>query len=180
MNFIIYDLEATCWQGIERPDDQEIIEIGAILINAYGEVLSDFDRFVRPVIHPQLSAFCTELTSITQNQVNMANRFQDVVEDFQDWAKVFDEDYLLCSWSGFDKHVLANNCKMHDMDHEWVYQHIDLKKQYQKIKKRKNPIGLKNAVQKEGFEFTGIQHRAIADAENLAKIFLRYIDEWVY
>ena len=39
--------------------------------------------------------------------------------------------------------------------------------------------GLKAITKKEGFEFTGIHHRAIADAENLAKIVAKYIDEWV-
>jgi len=40
--------------------------------------------------------------------------------------------------------------------------------------------GLKRVTKQEGFEFTGIHHRAIADAENLAKIIAKFIDQWVY
>ena len=54
-----------------------------------------------------------------------------------------------------------------------------IKKQYHAIKGVKVERGLKAVTKKEGFEFTGIHHRAIADAENLAKIVAKYIDEWV-
>ena len=36
------------------------------------KVVDEFASFVRPVRHPQLTAFCTELTSITQAQVDAA------------------------------------------------------------------------------------------------------------
>ena len=40
--------------------------------------------------------------------------------------------------------------------------------------------GLKTTLKREGFEFEGVHHRAISDAENLCKIFVKYLDEWVY
>jgi inhibitor of KinA sporulation pathway (predicted exonuclease) len=39
-------------------------------------------------------------------------------------------------------------------------------------------MGLKSAVEREGFEFTGTHHRGIDDAENLAKIFVQYLGLW--
>ena len=48
MNFIVYDLEATCWNGHQISETQEIIEIGAVLMNNYGEVEKDFSAFVQP------------------------------------------------------------------------------------------------------------------------------------
>ena len=30
----------------------------------------------------------------------------------------------------------------------------------------------------EGFEFTGTYHRGLSDAQNLAKVFVKYIDMW--
>jgi 3'-5' exoribonuclease 1 len=49
-----------------------------------------------------------------------------------------------------------------------------------KFKRMKQPIGLKKAVVREGFEFTGIHHRGISDAENLAKIFAKHLDVWQF
>lgn len=181
MNFIIYDLEATCWEGTPIAKVQETIEVGAVKVDAYGEILGQFNRFIRPVINPYLSHFCQELTSIDQVQINRAAGFIEVIEDFQDWIEIFDEPYLLCSWGSFDRKMLIQDCELHDMDSDWVSEHhINLKRQYQELKRLRRPRGLKRAVEKEGFEFTGIHHRGISDAENLAKIFIKHRDMWVY
>lgn len=181
MNFIIYDLEATCWEGAPASQTQETIEVGAVKVNAYGEVLGSFNRFIKPILNPYLSYFCQELTSIDQSQINRADGFVDVIETFQDWIEIFDEPYLLCSWGNFDRKMLVQDCILHDMESDWVSDHhINLKRQYQEFKRLRRPRGLKRAVEKEGFEFTGIHHRGISDAENLAKIFIKHRDMWVY
>jgi inhibitor of KinA sporulation pathway (predicted exonuclease) len=159
---------------------QEIIEIGAFKINEYGEVLSSFNKFVRPWVNPILSGFCQKLTKISQVDVNGAQKFPSVAEAFQDWIDVYNEDYLLCSWGKFDIQLLANDCDLHHMEKDWLEYHTNLKQQYHNIKGMVKYTGLKNTTHREGFEFTGIHHRAISDAENLAKIFIKYIDEWSY
>lgn len=181
MNFIIYDLEATCWEGAPSFKTQETIEIGAVKVNPYGEVLGSFNRFIKPILHPYLSFFCQELTSIDQAQINRAEGFIEVIEDFQDWIEIFDEPYLLCSWGSFDKKMLVQDSLLHDMESDWVSDHhLNLKRQYQEFKRLRKPRGLKRTVEKEGFEFTGIHHRGISDAENLAKVFIKHRDMWVY
>lgn len=180
MNFIIYDLEATCWEGKPPQMQQEVIEIGALILNPYGEVEDVFNSFVQPVVHPFLSHYCQQLTSITQLNVNRAPRFPEVTDLFLDWAESFDDDFVLCSWGSFDRKLLINNCDLHRLDWDWVDPHMNLKHQYHQIKRQRRMIGLKSAVEREGFEFTGIHHRAISDAENLAKIFGKYLDVWQY
>lgn len=179
MNYIIYDVEATCWQG-HHNRQQEIIEIGAIKLNGYGEVDSVFSSFVRPILNPMLSSFCKELTSISQVDINQAAQFPVVIEEFMEWIEVDEENYLLCSWGSFDKEIMCTDCILHDIDDDWVYDHIDIKQQYQEIRRLRNPRGLRRVVENEGFEFTGEQHRAIDDAKNLAKVFLKYLDEWMF
>lgn len=180
MIFIIYDLEATCWLGRPPKGVNEIIEIGAVKVNQYGEVLSSIDLFVRPTVNKILSRFCTQLTSITQENVDTAAYFPKVAARFQDWINEEGEEYTLCAWGKFDKQLLKNDCNLHKMDYDWLDNHIDIKGQYHDLKKMHKHGGLKKTVKKEGFEFDGIHHRAIADAENLAKIFIKYLDDWVY
>jgi len=179
LNYIIYDIEATCWDGAPLADIQEVIEIGAILLNDYGEEVGSYNRFVRPKVSPTLSPFCKRLTTITQENVDRANTFPKVIEEFQDWAEMFDEDYILCSWGDFDKEIFISNCELHDLDYDWAEKHINLKKQYREIKNNNRQVGFKAALKYEGFEFTGTEHRGISDAENLVKIFTKYLDEWV-
>lgn len=179
MNYIIYDLEATCWETKTTDKVQEVIEIGAIMLDENARIVDRFESFIRPKINPLLSKFCTKLTSISQIDVNRADFFPDVADDFKEWIGWYDEeDYLLCSWGFFDQLALAKDCKLHDMDDEWTKPHISLKHQYQAFRGLPKPIGLKKAVEIEGFEFTGTHHRGIDDAENLAKIFIKYFNLW--
>ncbi len=181
MNFIVYDLEATCWPGRPQNLQQETIEVGAFRLTAEGEVTASFQAFVRPVVHPMLSPFCQELTGISQQQVNTADRWPAVYEDFLDFIGYYDdEDYLLCSWGNFDWQQLKRDCRLHDLDDEWPDRHINMRAQYQRICKLKKPRGLAKSVAAEGYDWDGDMHRAIDDARNTVKVFLSHIDEWSY
>ncbi|MEM1215060.1 MAG: 3'-5' exonuclease, partial [Bacteroidota bacterium] len=118
MHFIIFDIEATCWEGRPPSMTPETIEIGAIKMDNYGDVLGSFQRFIRPILHPQLSHFCRRLTNIDQVDINRARDFPRVIEDFQDWIDVWDEDYLLCSWGNFDQKILRQDCDLHRLEDE--------------------------------------------------------------
>lgn len=178
MNYIIYDLEATCWENIPPGYVQETIEIGAYRINPFGEVRGKFNRFIRPTLHPTLSPFCRQLTGIEQLDVNRAKFFPEVIEEFQDWARIEEEDYTLCSWGNFDRKIFAADCRLHRLDHEWTERHVNLKEQYRVMKRMRAGIGLRKAIEKEGMVFTGQHHRGISDAENLTKLFLKYLGNW--
>lgn len=180
MIFIIYDIEASCWEGRPPAMVQETIEIGAYKVDAYGDILGSFNSLIKPVLHPQLSLFCQRLTTITQPEINRAPIFPKVAEAFLDWICEDDEDYLLCSWGNFDKQILVQDCKLHRMEYDWVLPHLNLKDQYHTFKKLPRLRNLKHATEMEGFEFTGTPHRGISDAENLTKIFIKHLDVWQY
>jgi inhibitor of KinA sporulation pathway (predicted exonuclease) len=74
---IIVDVEITTWPGTwERcwggPNEKrEIVQIGAVRFDPQTfAVLDTFEVLVRPTHNPQLSALFTELTGITQAQVD--------------------------------------------------------------------------------------------------------------
>ena len=178
MKYIIYDIEATCWHGQPPSRQTETIEIGAYLLNDYGEAEDKFSTFIKPSVSPYLSTYCMNLTGITQQQIDRAKLFPTVIEDFQDWFEINDDDYVLCSWGGFDKKQLKQDCKFHRISSDWLDYHIDMKTQYAKMKRMHFEPGLLKTVELENFNFDGPQHRAIADAFNLAKIFKRYLGDW--
>ena len=178
MNYIIFDLEATCWLGRPPKGLNEIIEIGAIKVNDYGEVVSRFSKFVKPSINPILSDFCKKLTSISQEDVDKSKTFPFIIQEFMDWIEVEDESYCLISWGKYDRHQLIQDCELHRLESDWLDYHFNIKPAYRELKNLKDEPGLKKAVKLEGFEFTGVHHRAISDAENLKKIFVKYFKEW--
>ena len=62
-------------------DEIETIEIGAVLVRAITlEVEAEFETFVKPVRHPVLTPFCTELTGITQEMLADAPAFPEAME----------------------------------------------------------------------------------------------------
>lgn len=177
MNYIIFDLEASCWLGRPPHGLNEIIEIGAVKVNSYSDVESIFNKFVKPTVNPILSEFCTKLTSITQRDVDGSRTFPYIIQDFMDWIDI-EEDYYLISWGKYDKEQLKQDCELHQLDTSWLDYFFNLKPAYKNLKNLKDEPGLKKAVKMEGFEFTGIHHRAISDAENLAKVFIKHFGEW--
>ena len=126
---------------------------------------------------PILSDFCKALTTIQQEDVDNAAHFNEVINDFQNWIDT-ENEYRLCSWGFYDRKQFENDCAIFGLDTEWLRWHISLKHQYWKIKALRRKVGLKAALAIEGFEMTGIHHRGIDDARNIAKIFEQYFNQW--
>lgn len=178
MNYVLYDLEATCWLGRPPVGHNEIIEIGAFLINGYGEITGKFSRYIRPVLNPELSGFCRRLTSIQQHNVDTADKFDIVIEDFMDWFDYNNSEFYLISWGENDKKLLRQDCLYHDIPDGWLESCVDLKNSYKKLRNMNRHVGLKNAIVREELEFSGKHHRAIDDAANLTNLFLKHFDLW--
>jgi 3'-5' exoribonuclease 1 len=177
VNYIILDLEATCWQEKGLKNKSEIIEIGAIKINQSQQLISQFSSFVKPSLHPVLSPFCTQLTSIQQKDMELAETFPTVLRQFKEWINV-EEAYVLCSWGFYDKQQFKQDCLLHHLETNWLEQHISLKHQHATIKGLKKPMGMAGALYIEGLTLEGTHHRGIDDAKNIAKIFLKYFGKW--
>ncbi len=180
MNFIILDLEATCWQGNAMGRQQEIIEIGAYRINGFGDWIDQFQSFVKPIQHPRLSTYCKDLTGITQAQINQARTFNIIFEMFEVWLEEYDEPYLLCTWGAKDMPFIFADCERHDLDYSFLPKAIDLKYQYAQIHQLGKEVGLAKALEYNAIEFEGNRHRAIDDAYNTSRLFLAYLDLWQY
>uniref|UniRef100_A0ABM5EZS4 ERI1 exoribonuclease 2 isoform X6 n=1 Tax=Pogona vitticeps TaxID=103695 RepID=A0ABM5EZS4_9SAUR len=85
---IVIDFESTCWNDNRKCYTQEIIEFPAVLLNtSNGEMESEFHAYVQPQEHPILSEFCTELTGITQNQVDEGVPLRICLSQFSKWIQ---------------------------------------------------------------------------------------------
>lgn len=179
MNYIILDLEATCWRQ-KGQFQSEIIEIGAVAVDDKQNILGEYCSFVKPHLNPVLSDFCTELTTIQQEDVNDAPAFPEVLEDFLDWILSFGEDYWLGSWGFYDRSQFKRDCQLHNLSTQWLKKHISLKHQYAKIHALARPIGMPKALQREQIPLQGTHHRGIDDARNIVQLFLNNFDFWKF
>jgi 3'-5' exoribonuclease 1 len=179
MNYIIFDLEATCWKD-RNHGGNETIEIGAVKIDADGTAIDEFQTFVKPLRHPTLSEFCTELTSIQQSDVDSAPLFLEAISSFKIWVGEGKESYLLCSWGFYDRKQLKEDSNLSNLDSDWLKYHISVKHQHHKLAATKRPLGMATALEAEGFSLDGTHHRGIDDARNIGKIFRKYFGQWKY
>jgi len=172
MNYIVFDLEATCWEN-DKSKVSEIIEIGAVKLNERLEIIDEFSSFVKSSINSTLSEFCTKLTTITQKDVDLAKPFHEVMSEFERWISSEDDRVLLCSWGFYDKKQIINECLIKKYSGSiltLLKNHINLKHQFAEIKRIK-PCGMEKALNILKLSLEGTHHRGIDDAKNIAKIF---------
>ncbi|NXX57987.1 ERI2 exoribonuclease, partial [Scopus umbretta] len=172
------------------------VEFPAVLLNtSTGEIESEFHTYVQPQEHPILSEFCTELTGITQDQVDEGVPLNICLSQFSKWIQkirkekkiMFSSDIpshstseaKLCTfvtWTDWDLGVcLQYECKRKqlqkpDILNSW----IDLKATYRAFYNRK-PKGLNGALQDVGIAFAGREHSGLDDSRNTARLAWRLI-----
>ena len=173
-NYIFLDLEATCAKdnGFAR-GERETIEIGAVAIDAEFRIVSEFQEYIRPVLHTTLTEFCTELTGITQAQVDAAAFFPHVFERFVAWVAGFDDAFLF-SWGNYDRKQLVQDCRRHGINYTLPAGFLDFKNLFYKKQKLLKRSGLGATLTQLGLSFEGRPHSALSDAKNTAWLW-RYI-----
>lgn len=180
MHFIILDLELTCWKGHPMDREQEVIEIGAYRLNGFGEWVDKFHAFVRPLMHPRLSAYCQELTGIDQAKIDSAKHFSSAYERLIHWIEDVDSTHLFCTWGSKDLPALQSECRRFRLEPDALPAAINLKEQFAAMHRLAKPAGLIKALDMAGLDFEGDHHRALDDAFNTARLFERYLDRWAY
>lgn len=122
--YCVIDFEATCLNNV-KINPQEIIEFPAVMINArtMNTVESElgigngvYHSYVKPIHHPILSQFCTELTGIEQHTVNSAPTFPTVYYNFLLFLLPYTRNSQLfndlltsnCSYSDYIKKIHSN------------------------------------------------------------------------
>ncbi|MEK6234516.1 MAG: exonuclease domain-containing protein [Planctomycetales bacterium] len=172
--YLIVDLEATCSDRGEIPHrEMEIIEIGAVMQSSRTfEIEAEFQTCVFPVRHSDLTDFCTQLTGITQQEVDQAPPFADALAAFQQWMRPF-PDALFCSWGDFDRNQFRQDCEHHGLDYPFPPEHMNIKAEFARSLNLRREVGFAKALHRLGMKFEGSHHRGLDDAKNIARIARR-------
>ncbi|MCX7922306.1 MAG: exonuclease domain-containing protein [Clostridia bacterium] len=171
MNYIIFDLELNS-KPFKNRHPNEIIEIGAVKLNSDLKNEGVFQAFVKPKIYKKLFTVVKRKTKITQEDINEADGFKDVLARFKQWIE---DDYILCSWGHDDIHHLKANCEFNKRGIKWLKKNMDIQKHFSKIYEA--PPGqrysLKNALEVLDINVQEELHRAEIDAMYTAEIFVK-------
>ncbi|MES2890111.1 MAG: 3'-5' exonuclease [Pseudomonadota bacterium] len=174
-HYLVIDFEATCCdQGSVPRDQMEIIEIGAVLVDAASlQPIDEFQSFVRPVRHPVLTPFCRQLTSITPEDVAQAPLFGAMLARLTTWL-YRDASFVFGSWGDYDLNQLRQDCLFHHLPYPLGAPHLNLKRLMGERQSLTRKPGLGDALRLAGLEFEGTVHRGIDDARNIVRL-LPYI-----
>lgn len=174
-DYLVIDLEATCDNSGSVPrHEMEIIEIGAVLVDGHTlQPVEEFQTFVRPVRHPVLTAFCLELTSITQDEVDAAPGFVEAIGALERFMVKYARGGpppLFCSWGNYDKGQFGLDARQHDVKLPFGRDHLNLKQAYSLALGTTKRFGMARALRRVGIVLEGTHHRGIDDARNIAKL----------
>ena len=110
----VLDFEWTCSDRKKMEPCAEITQFPTVLVRLDGRntcVLDEFDTFVRPQFNPILSTFATQLTGITQSDVDAAPPLHGALIEYLQWLQshgLVDGDgnrtgsWCFCTWSDAD------------------------------------------------------------------------------
>lgn len=180
--YVILDFEATCLEN-ERIYPQEIIEFPSIIIDAKtNKEISRFQRYIKPIIHPKLSRFCTDLTGITQETVDNGTTFQMAMNEYNAWLLgngLKNGNFVIVTCGDWDlQSMLPNQCW-----ESYIENYADHFKQWINIKKTFNWFtgkrigGLAKMMDFYKLPMEGRHHSGIDDCHNTGRLLLKMIEK---
>lgn len=173
--YIVLDLE---WNqssaGREGALDRlpfEIIEIGAVKLDADFRTVSEFHRLVKPRVYRQMHYKISEVTHMSMEELDgQGLRFDEAVGEFAEWCG---SDYMLCTWGSMDLTELQRNMVYHGLDIPFPFPlyYYDVQKLYSILNgDGRQRESLDRAVEEMGLLESRPFHRALDDAYYTGRI----------
>lgn len=175
---VVVDLEATCDVKM-KPEKSEIIEFGLAVVRLSSKIGGDrIDRGERLLVRPHgpITTYCTDLTGITQDEVNAAPYLSEALEriitslpadlpplKLMTWA----------SWGDYDRNQLQRKCTRKSLPYPFGTTHLNVKNLYALRHRLSHEIGMDEALTREGLSLDGRHHNGRDDAYNIARLLVR-------
>lgn len=181
MKYIFVDFEMNPIEGkfkeIRQLCRQEIIEIGAVMLDESYQEVDSFKQYVKPAFSSEITKKYARLTGITTAMVADAPSFNEAIDIFLSWCMSRGEDYEIYAWSENDlvqlnKESHIKNMKKDDKLEYMINNWHDFQRQFCDLLGLYKPISLETAVSSIGREFKGHMHDALWDARNTAYIYM--------
>jgi len=170
---IILDFEANCVADhVIYP--QEIIEFPCVVYDIQKNLIDrslDFSYFCKAEV--PITEFCTNLTSITQEDVDGGLTLPELLILHKQWMvdKKLIGNSLFVTCGDWDLYTaLPNHCKYLNIDYfKYFKEWANIKLLYSQFYQRKS-YGMKSMLDKLNLKLEGAHHRGIDDCYNIAQI----------
>ena len=164
MNIVFLDLE---WNGAYSRRlhgfINEIIEFGAVKLDAQLNITDRFSCFVKPQVTKKISAIISDLTNITDANLLVARPYMQVMSRFKKWAG----DCVIATWGTSDILALIEICRYFGGGETvpFLQRYVDLQ---QYVEKRlgedgKEQLGLSKAAELLSVDDGALDHHRARD-----------------
>ncbi|MBD5459831.1 MAG: exonuclease domain-containing protein [Lachnospiraceae bacterium] len=115
MNYIVLDLE---WNQCPEEEEArrklgfEIIEIGAVKLDADRKMISEFGELIRPQIYHEINKITSSLVHVQMKELDRGRPFPEAADAFLRWCG---KDYIFCTWGSQDLTELQHNMRFYGM-----------------------------------------------------------------
>ncbi|WP_328752600.1 exonuclease domain-containing protein [Streptomyces sp. NBC_00285] len=167
----VVDVEATCWPGSPPPGAVgEIIEIGLTVVDlATAERVGRHRILVRPA-RSEVSPFCTELTGLSQEEVDGGRSFADACRLLAAEHRAGSRRWA--SWGDYDRHQFTRQCGATGTPYPFGRRHTNAKVAFTEAYGLRKRPGMAQALEIAGLPLEGRHHRGEDDAWNIAALVL--------
>ena len=182
----VLDFEATCDNPVQL-DQTEVIEFPSVLLEFVGDkyiVKSEFQKYVKPQIHPILTEFCSELTGITQSQIDSGIPFSDALKLHHKWLmdsigadpnEIDATQFIIVTCGDWDiRTMLPAQARISKIPIPRYLQTVsNIKVVVGRFKgSKKNPNSINALLHFVGKTFVGKLHSGIDDCRNIAVVVI--------
>jgi len=101
----------------------EFIQIGAVKLNEKMQPIGSYQIIVKPKYFKKLHRHVSELTGITQDQMDMGTPLPVAAASFRKWCG---SDFAFLTWGPDDIPMLKENLHVHGIDGSWLMRTYDL------------------------------------------------------
>lgn len=173
-NYVVIDLEMCNVFGEAKKAygyRNEIIEIGAVLLNESYEIKDSFKTYVLPQ-YGSLTSHIKKLTGITNRHLKGAPDITRAVDMLMNWVP---EDSVMVTWSSNDAFQLEKEFECKGIEKEklknFISDNIDCQIMFSNKINSLRDYSLEKALVIAGIDYLDGAHDALVDAKNTALLF---------
>lgn len=166
---IVVDVESTCWKSKPpQGEESEIIEIGICLLDVASATPTEKESILVKPERSRVSKFCTELTTLTQKQVDKGISFAEACAALK--SKYKSPQRVWASYGDYDRNMFQKQTLRRDMKYPFGPRHINVKTLFALAYNLEKEVGMPGALETLKIPLEGTHHRGGDDAWNIAKI----------
>ncbi|KAI6650293.1 3'-5' exoribonuclease 1-like [Oopsacas minuta] len=179
---LVLDFECTCESPKPLGWQHEVIEFPILLLNTQTlKVEKEFHSFCRPILNPKLTKFCVDYTGISQDKVDTAPTFVELLPLVDKWVyenvvarKVPFAFATDGPWDFFK--FLRPQCEFSHLEYPWyATKWVNVRKHFSRYYGLRG--GISYMLECLGQKFIGEPHSGIDDTRNICSIVVQLLED---